>query len=165
MDRYIAAQAIQVAPGELISVFDERIQFVKDDYYGNHVRLNGDHRMFRDFIDCVYDLKARQLKAGIVKDFYPNIEELPHKVGDRCLVEIGHHKMQLTKLKEVVFEEFTSSFRKGKKIEQYETQRYFAEGEVVDANAIYQLRYWEPIYVFENGFKTKYDHQIHELVE
>lgn len=160
MDRYIPIKAINVGKGQLIPFFDDRVKFHEDDYFGGYVTIDGNFQKYCDFVDCVYDIDERKVKEGIVKDYYPSLDKLEFKVGGRYLVEEDNKTMQLATLVEVLFDEFQDNYRKGSKIEPYELKGLFAEGESVDKDAVYVLRYWETTYVFNNGFKTKYSHQI-----
>lgn len=162
ISRYITIQAVKV-DDELIPFSDPRVTWEKDDYYGDKVVING--KSYSNFVECIYDLKSHKILPGIEKDFFPKQDELKYKIGQAVLIDRDNNSMQQTKIVDIVFEEYESDFKRGKKITGYLATRFFAADEEIDKNSVYLLKTWLPIYSLENGMKTKYEHQLKHIYQ
>ncbi|MFW6226363.1 MAG: hypothetical protein ACOC3V_05350, partial [bacterium] len=69
-ERYVLVQAVQTKDNELIPVWDKRVEFSKDEMYGNVVKISGNYGGSR-VVECILDIKTKKLSPGIELDFYP----------------------------------------------------------------------------------------------
>ena len=83
------------------------------------------------------------------------------KVGDNILVkkERAHHVLNPATITDIVYEEYSSNVSKGSKLEPW----YAKLVELLDPQALYEVRCWKPTYVLSNGVKTTWTHQLYSL--
>lgn len=86
INRYIPMQAVLTEDNQLVPLWHNDIIYKKDNYYGNRVELKDDRQTLR-LVECVFDLKTKQLSEGIEVNYYPNINDLNFKIGQIYLVE------------------------------------------------------------------------------
>ena len=153
--RYIVIQGVLLKDKSIVPIWDSRIKFEKTEMVGNRIEVEGERDYFHSVVECVFDLKTKQIFPGINVDVYPNLPNLKHKIGNIVLFEYGS-KNVLTKIVDIVFENYDLSITKGKKIEEWELSR-LPKDLVVDRDSMYAIKYWKPTYILENGKKTEYD--------
>lgn len=167
MDRYITIPAIKTEEGEIIPFYDKRLIFDDGgDEYSASVTIEKTYcRRYINFIDVYFDLLTKQIVEGIKKEYYPCLNDIKYKIGSKYLIEsIGSDKMKLDTLIDIQFLTYQEINRIGSKLQNYEIN-IFLKDEDVNDKMVYHLVSWEPTYIFENGFKTKYEMYIKELVE
>lgn len=159
MKKYITVPAIVTRDNQIIPVWDERVTFIKDDYYGDHLTVEDSHEHYQP-TDVVYDLKTKKLSMGIEIDSYPTEDRLDFKKGQEVYHEQGHRSLVQTSVVDILFEEFEVDIKKGKKIEEYQKKDF--KDIVLQTDEIYVIKRWKPTYVLANGRKTKWEHELYK---
>jgi len=165
INRYIAIKAVKVNNEELIPFFDPRLMWAESEDYGDKVTINGSSKEYSNFVDCNYDLKTHAVIPGIEKEIFPELDKMEYKIGETVLVERDHRTMQQTKIMDVVFEEFETDFRLGKKLEPLHIRNFFTADEEIKMDAVYVLKEWHPTYVLQDGLKTRYSHKLKHVFQ
>lgn len=160
INRYVTVQAILSKDKEIIPIWDSRIVFEKSELYGNGIRIPDSHGTYYNLIDVIYDLKTKQLSTGIILDLYPDKDKSEFKEGDAVLYEKSHRVLLPAVIKEIVFKEYSSIIKKGKKIEGYYIKQFSNQNIVADQ--LYEIRTWKPFYLLDNGLVIEWDHQIYK---
>lgn len=157
--RRILVKAIKTKDNELIPIWDERIVFEKTEMFGNVITLKDDMLDKHYYmIDCIYDLKTRELKPGIELDIYPNEDSLEFKKGDDVLFEESNRLLKDAKIVDIVYEEYDLTIKKGKKIEKYYSNLIDCE---IDKDSLYAIKHWKPFYVLDSGEKVENTYKLY----
>lgn len=159
-ERFVLVQALQTKGGELIPVWDESVTYSKSEMYGGEVGLVDEFRNAARLIECILDIKTKKLSTGIVLDYYPN--KLDFQKGQTVMYEVSHRKLKMSKIVDIVFEEFETEITKGKKMDSWWVKQ-FKDVDIV-GEKLYTIKKWTPFYVMEDGTKVKWVHQIYEIV-
>jgi hypothetical protein len=159
--RRILVQAIKTEDSSLIPIWDERIVFEKSDMFGNSIQLKGSSKDY-SVIECIYDIKTRQLELGIELDYYPNHKELEFKINDEVFYEVSYKNLSIAKIIDIVFEEYDLEIYKGSKLEGYWLERF--KNIEIDKNNLYAIKTWKPYYVLDNGVKIIWTYQLFHKV-
>lgn len=159
--RYVVIQAIKTNENKLIPIWDERIVFEKTEMYGNTITLKDGYRSNEHFnvIECIYDLKTKQIEMGIELDHYPVEENLEFKKDEVVLFEKSHRVLAEAKISEIVYEEYDLDIKRGRKLEKYWVGKF--KNIEIDSNTLYAIKQWKPFYVLDNGTKIEWSHQLH----
>ncbi len=162
--RYIQTIAIQTDANELVPLWDPRVQFVKDDYFGDHFTISDNYGRHHNTIECMFDVKEKKLVLGVEVDLYPDIDKLEFKKGMEVMHETRTHRMlKKSTVVDIVFEEYELTIRKGKKLDSYYVERLANQAITIEKDGLYAIKVWKPTYVLEDGFKTTYEHQMHTI--
>lgn len=163
--KFIETKAIKTNENELVPLWDPRVKFVKSDHFGDHFRMEDDHRMAQ-VVECLFDVKEKQLVLGVEVDIYPDVTTGPYVKGAKVLYEIrGHHTLRSSTIVDIVFEEFEMTIKKGKKLEDYEIDMLKEKGIDFDPTTIYAIKRWKACYAMADGTKIRYNHQMYTLEE
>lgn len=158
MENFIIVKAIKTIDNQLIPIWDNRLKYIKDDYFGNHIRFSDDNRKYFDLIDCVYGLKERKISLGIEVDIYPDKTNFAKE--EDVYVEVSHHKLKEAKIVDIEYNDFDLHIKKGKKLEAYEKEYI----ENVQPDSIYAIKNWKPTYILDDGTKIDYDYKLYSKV-
>ena len=150
--QYIATPAFQLKD-EIIPIWDKRVTFVEDDYFGNSYNID---RERLQQITAVYDVQNHKLIGGIEVDIYPYKTEFV--VDQQVYHEAKGQYRKLTEsfITSITYESFDLEVKKGSEME-----RYTDKIENFDPKAIYVLKLWEPTFHCNDGFKTNLTHQLY----
>ena len=159
-ERYVLVQALQTKDDELIPVWDERVTYSKSDMYGGEITLKDGYRNSSKLVECVLDIKTKELKTGIELDFYP--DKMDFKKGQPVMVEASHRKLRPSTIVDIVFEEYELEIVKGKKIDQWWV-KYFKDVEFIN-DRLYAIKKWKPYFILEDGTKVKWEYQLYSIV-
>lgn len=160
IQRYVVIQAVKTKENELIPIWDERIVFSKTEMYGNVISLKdsfGHNHL--DLIECIYDLKTKQIEVGVELNYYPVEKELEFKKDETVFFEKSHRSLVETKISDVVYEEYEMEIKRGSKLDRWWVER-FKDVEIY-ANTLYAIKKWKPFYVLDNGAKIEWSHQLY----
>lgn len=160
-ERYVLVQAVQTKDNELIPVWDKRVEFSKDEMYGNVVKISGNYGGSR-VVECILDIKTKKLSPGIELDFYPDEKELEFKVDEVVMYEVSHRKLKQSKIVDIVYEEYELTILKGSKVDKW-WMKYFKDVEFI-SNKLYAIKQWKPYFILENGTKVMWTHQLYKVV-
>lgn len=152
--RYIVIQGVLLKDKSIVPIWDSRIKFEKTEMFGNRIEVEGERDYSHSVVECVFDLKTKQIFPGIAIDIYPNLSNHTHKIDNIVLFKDGA-KNTLTKIVDIIFENYELSITKGKKIDEWQLTR-FPKDLVIDRDLMYAIKYWKPTYILENGEKTDY---------
>jgi hypothetical protein len=152
ISRYITTQGVLLKDKTIIPIWDSRATFSKNEMYGNQISVEGERQNTYSLVECIFDLKTKTISAGIDIDIYPDLSKLEHKINDIVLFE-DKSKHSLTKIVDIIFEEYDLQITKGKKIDNWYLNN-FPKDVVVNRDSLYAMKIWKPTYVFENGGKT-----------
>lgn len=160
IQRYIPTKAVLDKDNMLVPIWDLNVKFNESDYYGDFLTFEGDHHSKHiSLVDCIFDLKTKQLSPGIEVDIYPKSTNFKKK--EVALFKVSHHKLKEVKIVDIVFEEFDLIIKKGDELDQcYKSDLSFE----VEPNTLYAIKYWKPFYILDNGTKIKYEHQLYHKV-
>lgn len=158
--RYLTVQAVQTKNNELIPIWDDRIVFEKTEMYGNVITFK--HEDHYSVVECIFDLKTKQLEVGIELDHYPSDNDLEFKKGEVVLYEKSHKKLSEAIITEIVYEKFSMTIKRGYKLDNYWISRF--KDVQFDGGTLYAMKQWEPIYVLDNGKKIEWVHQLYHKV-
>jgi hypothetical protein len=164
VSRFIMTQAVVDENNELIPLWDERIVFSKDELCGNKIEIKGKTRSREYFsvVECILDIQDKTLSKGIVINHYPSEKDLRFKKGDVVLYEVKHRELVLTKIIDIIYENYDLSIKRGHQLESYETAWYFKKEERLDLNSLYAIKTWNPTYIIEDGSKVKFVHSFYK---
>lgn len=158
--RYVITQAVKTRENELIPIWDNNIVFDTSELYGNVITLKN-KRSYEHFslVECIYDLKTKQVEMGVELNYYPNENELEFKIGEVVLFEKSNRVLAEAKISEVVYEDYDLNIERGRKLCKYTTDRF--KGVKFDVNTLYAIKDWKPFYVLDNGIKIEWSHQLY----
>ena len=162
INRRIIVQGIKTDENVLIPLWDERLSYEKTKLFGNKITItmSGDRREKSfNLVECVYDLKTKQIEAGIGLNYYPPNDELEFKVGEVVLVEKTHRCLIEAKIVEIVYDEYDLVIKRGKKLDKYWVNRF--KHFEIDGNALYAIKQWKPFYLLDNGTKIENTYQLY----
>lgn len=120
IERYQIVKAINTKEG-LIPIWDSRITFQEDDVVGQSISVKGD-TLFKEYfslLECIYDLKTRELNVGIEINVYPDENKLAFKKGESVFYEQSHKVISEAKISDIVYEEYDLKILRGKKVLSY----------------------------------------------
>lgn len=99
LERRITIKAIKTKDNELIPIWDERLVFEKTEMYGNIIRLKDNYRdSYFELIECIYDLKTKQIEIGIELNYYPTEKDLEVQIDKLKQKSPDYRKSWLTNL-------------------------------------------------------------------
>lgn len=143
-----------------VSVWDKKVSFKKDDYYGNSVLFNGERV---DVVTAYMDLKTKEISLG--EEIIRISEDTTFKVGEEVYVEIPYHVNKVHRqiassiIKEIIQEKVDHFIiNKGNELDDYEQQKI----ENFDPDKIYSIKYIKPTYLLEDGTKVEWEHQLYK---
>lgn len=150
--RYVIIQAVKTDNNELIPIWDERINFIKDKVYGDSIQITGGYRNFRNLTECIYDLQTKTFQKGIELDQYPSVTDF--KKGETVYYEVDSYYKHLKEaiIVDILYEEYEMSIVKGKKLEDVKD---------VQLDSLYCVKEWKPFYLLDDGTKIKYDYKLY----
>lgn len=158
--RRIIIQAVKTKENELIPIWDERIVFEKTEMYDNVIRLKDSYRHDHfNLVECIYDLKTKQIEIGIELNYYPIEKDLEFKKGEVVLFEKSHRNLAEAKISEVVYEEYEMEIKRGRKLDKWWVERF--KDIEIEGNSLYAIKQWKPFYVLDNGTKIEWVHQLY----
>ena len=158
--RYVITQAVKTRENELIPIWDNNIVFDTSEMYGNVITLkNKSSYEHFSLVECIYDLKTKQVEMGIELNYYPNENELEFKIGEVVLFEKSNRVLAEAKISEVVYEDYDLNIARGRKLCKYTTNRFKCVE--FDPNTLYAIKGWKPFYVLDNGIKIEWSHQLY----
>ena len=154
LNRYIIVQAIKTNKGELIPIWDERLNFTILEDMGETLRFG--NRNYYDTVECIYDLQTKNLSTGIDIDYIPS--ETEFQKGETVYYEISHRILGESKIVDIKFEKFETSIIRGSKLDEY----YKNKLNLIDivSDNIYCLKSYNPTYVLENGVEIDYEYKL-----
>jgi hypothetical protein len=159
----IIVKAIKTDKNELIPLWDERLTFQTSEDCGDYVRLKNDYKKYFDFIEVVYSLKDKSLSLGIEIEIYPEIKHLEFKIGQEVYFEKTHRKIIKSKIKDIIYEDFDLTIKKGKNLDNYYTQKF--KNMDIKTNDIYCIKNWKPTYLLDTDDKVDYDYKLYHILE
>ncbi len=156
--RLVPCYCIQIG-NEFVPFWE--LKYRESEQFGEHFYYDHSER-FNDLIKCYYDLHTRKILLGKVKEVYP--KETRYTKGELVLVEAKglYNTMRETTVVDVLFEEYETRIISVKGLEDYELDSYFTEEEqkTLILDDVYEIRQYQPTYVFSDGYKTKWEHEI-----
>jgi len=161
-ERYIRVPVI--THQNKIYKYDE-VEYVEDEYYGNHYKVPGSRDMIHEFKDFVYDLKKKKFIEFTTVEFKP---ETSYKIGETVYLEKSgsHHKLTPDEILDIKYEEFKASYNKFSKLDTwYKNLIPTDEMKLLKENDMIEVKEYEPTYIFKSGYSTKYTHQIYKVEE
>jgi hypothetical protein len=161
--RYVVTQAVQTEENELIPIWDERIVFEKTEMYGNVISLKDGYRHYSNLVECIYDLKTKQIEIGVELNYYPIEKDLEFKKGEVVLFEKSHRNLAEAKITKVVYEEYEMEIKRGRKLDKWWLERF--KDVEIDGNTLYAIKQWKPFYILDNGIKIEWTHQLYHKVD
>ena len=163
LQRYVLTQGVLLEDKTIIPIWDSRLEFVKTEMYGNTININDGNirEKFHDVVQCIYDLKTKTISAGIDLDIYPDLTKLNHKVNDIVLFE-NKWNHTLSKIVDIIFEEYDLEIIKGKKIEGWVLNN-LPKDTLINKDFLYSIKNWRPTYVLDNGNKTIWDMYLRKI--
>lgn len=163
VQRYIEVKVADVG-GKIVPATE--LQFQKGGHGSDYYTFNNIYsdRIY-GLIDMVWDTKKKEYRKPIVVDIKRNLDET-YKIGDVVYVDKGGLSRKLIKstIKEIIYEEYSNIFKKYRKLDGYEIPNISKElkASLLPEDLI-EFRHYEPTYVFDNGHKTKYVHQMYRI--
>ena len=157
--RYVIVQAIKTKQNELIPIWDERIVFTKTKEVGSIITLKGEHNEYYSVVECIYDLKTKNIELGVELNYYPNENDLEFKKDQTILFEKSHRKLAEAIISEIVYEEYEMVIKRGDKLDEYWIS-VFKDVEI-DKNTLYCIKEWKPFYVLDNGIKIEWNYKLY----
>lgn len=152
--RYIPIQGIKTAKNELIPLWDERIEYKKNDDYGIYVVF--EKVEYYSLIDFLYDLKTKSYTLGIELNYYP--VQTGFIKNEIILYEIKPNYLIESKIKEVKFVEYDLYTYKGKNLSKH-YKKYFNDISI-DSESLYAVKHYKPTYVLEDGTETLCEYEL-----
>lgn len=162
IQRYVIIKAVKTKTNELIPIWDERIIFEKTELYGNVIRLKDDWHNHYSLIECIYDLKTKEISIGIELDHFPSDKELDFKIGETVLFEKSHKHLSDAKISEIVYEEYDLDIKRGKNFNNWEFERF--KDIQIDSKTLYAIKRWKPFYILDNGNKIEWSHKLYHKI-
>ncbi len=163
IQRYVSTQAVKTKDNQIIPIWDDRIVFEKTEMYGNQIKLKGDSfNEYFSVIECIYDLKTKQIEIGIELNQYPDLEKLQYKTGELVLYEKTPRCLDEALIQDIIFEEYDLRIKRGHKLNNWDLKSF--EGVERSKDVLYAIKSWKPVYLLDNGLKIEYDHQLYRKV-
>lgn len=163
--RYVLTKGFLNSEKQIVPFWAAEVKYESE--YGHHfAQLTEDRSLFQkqnEFVECVYDMKTRELSLGIDINVYPDLKRLEFKVGQEVLFDMSCRALSQDKIKEIIFEECQIRVCRGKKLQDNLRKDLIPTN--VELDGLYVIKHWEPTYVLESGKKTKYEHQLYTLVK
>ena len=150
----IIVQAIKTKDNILIPIWDKRLVFEKAKDYGNQISIEADRGKYYSVIECIYNLKTKQLEVGIDLDIYP--KDLEFKINESILFEKENRKILELTVTDVLYEEYHLDILKGKKVVECWPKAF----QNIDNNALYAIKQWKPFYLLSDGTKVEYNYKM-----
>lgn len=161
IQRYIPTKAVLDKDNKLVPIWDSNIKFNESDYYGYFLTFEGGLRSKHlPLVDCIFDLKTKQLSTGIELESYPESTFL--KKGDSAYYEKSHRQIQEVIIADIVFEKYDLTIRKGSDMEDYEKSHF--KNVVFQPDLLYSIKYWKPFYILNDGTKVEWEHKLYRKV-
>lgn len=167
VSRYIPVQVAVVA-GKIYPVTE--LEFVKDSYRGDYYKFGpGYDDKVGGLVEMLWDVKKKCYRTPFVVEI-KEPEKLygEFNIGDELFVEIPGkmRKLSKKKLADIVYDEYSSTYQKYKKIDEY-WKKYISEEDLTKLipNELIEIRHFKPTYIFEDGYKTVYVHQFYRIEE
>jgi hypothetical protein len=158
--RYVIAQAVKTKENELIPIWDERVEFEKTEMYGNVIKLKDSYRHEHfNLVECIYDLKTKQIETGVELNYYPDEKALEFKKGETVLFEKSHRNLAEAKISQIVYEEYEMEIKRGCKLDKWWIERL--KDVEIDSNSLYAIKQWKPFYILDNGIKIEWVHKLY----
>lgn len=163
--RHIIIQAVKTKENELIPIWDENVIFEKTEMYGNIIKLKNKNSYGNfSLVECIYDLKTKQIELGIELNYYPKENDgLEFKIGEIVLFEKSNRNLAESKISEVVYEVYDLEIKRGCKIDKWWIERL--KDVEIDKDALYAIKIWKPFYILDNGRKIEWAHQLYHKSE
>ena len=148
--RYTTIKCIKTKSDEIIPIWSDRLELTG---HGSdiEIQLKDDPlNSYYSVFECIFDLEERKILKGIVVDRYivPDF-----KVDEVVYFEKKDRILSESKIKEIVYEFFTSYIVKGIDIDD-SWMKSFSDIKLED-DTFYNLKEWTPYYILENGLKIK----------
>jgi hypothetical protein len=151
--KYITIQALQIG-NDLIPLFDKGISFEKTEMYGNVLIYEGSQ--YWNIVECLYNLKTKEISMGIELDLYPTKTE--YQKGEVIYYEVdGENCWDEAKIIEVVYEKYELSIKKGKNIDSWMRNQLKVE---IEDDLMYSIKIWEPYYILDSDVKIEWEHEM-----
>ena len=115
MNKYINIQGIKTEDNEIIPIWDNRIKYHNDDFYGKYLTLEGSYTKYITLIDCIYNIKTKEISIGIEVNNYPT--KLDFTKGQEVYYEKSHRELAKSTIKDIIYKEFDLNIYKGKKLD------------------------------------------------
>jgi hypothetical protein len=162
--RHVITQAVKTKENELIPIWDERIVFEKTEMYGNVISLKDGYRHDHfNLVECIYDLKTKQIEIGVELNYYPIEKDLEFKKEEVILFEKSHRNLAEAKIIEIVYEEYEMEIKKGRKLDKWWIEKF--KDVEIDGNTLYAIKQWKPFYILDNGIKIEWSHQLYHKID
>jgi hypothetical protein len=156
--RYIITLAVLNDEKKLIPFWDDKCIYKKGQY-GEVVSLSdSSFNETYSFVECVYDLKKKQLEMGIELNHYPSEKDIPFKINESVFVEQQHRHIVEAKVVEIIYEDFSVEIKRGKKLDDWWIKRF--KDVNFEPNLIYVIKIWKPYFLLDNGDVIKYEHEL-----
>ena len=156
--RYLQIQAIRYQD-QLIPVWDEKVIYEKNDYFGSQYKYNG---LFCECVTCYYDTKKKAIFLGVEINYNPPLEKLQYKINETVLIETDKFReLKEVKIVNISFDEYEERIIKGKDLEGYEAMYNMT----FERNQIYHVKTWKPTYHFSDNSSTSRDHTMYKKYE
>lgn len=156
--RYIITLAVLNDEKKLIPFWDDKCIYKKGEY-GEVISLSDSSiKETYSFVECVYDLKKKQLEMGIELNHYPSEKDIPFKINESVFVEQQHRYLVEAKVVEIIYEDFSVEIKRGKKLDDWWSKRFKKVN--FEPNLIYVIKIWKPYFLLDNGTVIKYEHEL-----
>lgn len=170
LNRFMPCKCIRTSKDEFVPFW--LADFVEgDDVYEHKYKVNGDWQEYSNtsIVDCYWDIVDKKIVTGEVKDIYPEINELPFKEGEKVLREAQSKNWKrkvhtFDEIEKIIFDEFDRNILKGKDVDEYYSE-FFSKEELVNKDALYEIRIWKPAYKLKSGVIIRWDHQLSIIEE
>lgn len=144
--------------GELIPIWDKRISFEENDFYGDSVTFNPDEKSYTnqrvELKPALLNLVTKEIVTGIEVV----INSKPEFVIDQeVYYEESHRLLGESKIKEIKYNILDNEIiRYGKDMDSY----YQNVIPNFNPNIIYHIKYYKPSYILENDKVIDWSHQL-----
>ncbi len=160
LERRITIKAIKTKDNELIPIWDKRLVFEKTEMYGNIIRLKDNYRdSYFELIECIYDLKTKQIEIGIELNYYPTEKDLEFKKDEIVFFEKSHRNLAEAKITDIVYEEYKMEIKRGRELDKYWIERF--KDIEINKDSLYAIKQWIPFYILDNGKKIEWGHELY----
>jgi len=159
--RRILIQAAQTKENEIIPIWDDRLIFDDNEYYGKRIILKDSPSEEQlKHIECVFDLKTKKIEKPIILDFKRDSNSLDFKKDEIVLFEKSHKCLIETKISGIEHIEYDTHIKLGSKLDTYWKELF--DDVKFENDILYCIKEWRPVYVLASGHKTEWAHQLYK---
>jgi len=157
MEKYVVIPIIKLQNNNFIPIWDNKIKFIENYHLGNSIDIEGE-KIF-EIEEGIFNLTTKEITTGISLDYYYSPK---YKVGDIIYFEVFNKKISEEVIKDIEFEQSTASVIKGTYIDEF-YRTHFKDIKFKN-DLLYILKTYDPVYIFESGKSTKWEHKIYSKI-